>query len=245
MALKLYFEWNLGPVDSFITGALDMYGQETWREPLWLGVLNATFTVQEWLVVAGYYCAGDGRGSTSIVWHAPNARPLPHSTQSPAQTQISQMEPEVFFFRSKLPYQRSVNSYNEWSSIKLCGVMLISFLSFTPDYHQRPSTEQLLKHPFISEQSHERQTRIQLKDHIDRLDWYFKVNYVFSDNLYLFGSYISLGIPLYPLTITDSRKAKNPIKKRNSTTTRTRMTMVSHHRDESALIRVEHRFRCH
>ena len=29
MALKLYFEWNLGPVDSFITGALDMYGQET------------------------------------------------------------------------------------------------------------------------------------------------------------------------------------------------------------------------
>ncbi|XP_058124055.1 serine/threonine-protein kinase mig-15 isoform X1 [Anopheles coustani] len=36
------------------------------------------------------------------------------------------------------------------------------------DYHQRPYTEQLLKHPFIKEQPTERQVRIQLKDHIDR-----------------------------------------------------------------------------
>ncbi|XP_061825209.1 TRAF2 and NCK interacting kinase a [Nerophis lumbriciformis] len=33
---------------------------------------------------------------------------------------------------------------------------------------QRPSTEQLLKHPFIREMANERQVRIQLKDHIDR-----------------------------------------------------------------------------
>ncbi|XP_010785248.1 traf2 and NCK-interacting protein kinase-like, partial [Notothenia coriiceps] len=33
---------------------------------------------------------------------------------------------------------------------------------------QRPSTEQLLKHPFIREMPNERQIRIQLKDHIDR-----------------------------------------------------------------------------
>uniref|UniRef100_A0A8K9XUJ7 non-specific serine/threonine protein kinase n=1 Tax=Oncorhynchus mykiss TaxID=8022 RepID=A0A8K9XUJ7_ONCMY len=33
---------------------------------------------------------------------------------------------------------------------------------------QRPSTEQLLKHPFIRELPNERQIRIQLKDHIDR-----------------------------------------------------------------------------
>ncbi|XP_036376940.1 traf2 and NCK-interacting protein kinase-like isoform X3 [Megalops cyprinoides] len=33
---------------------------------------------------------------------------------------------------------------------------------------QRPSTEQLLKHPFIRDQTNERQVRIQLKDHIDR-----------------------------------------------------------------------------
>ncbi|XP_036799651.1 TRAF2 and NCK-interacting protein kinase isoform X10 [Oncorhynchus mykiss] len=33
---------------------------------------------------------------------------------------------------------------------------------------QRPSTEQLLKHPFIRELPNERQVRIQLKDHIDR-----------------------------------------------------------------------------
>ncbi|KAM6977300.1 TRAF2 and NCK interacting kinase b isoform 1-T1 [Aplochiton taeniatus] len=33
---------------------------------------------------------------------------------------------------------------------------------------QRPSTEQLLKHPFIRDMPNERQIRIQLKDHIDR-----------------------------------------------------------------------------
>ncbi|XP_076270781.1 serine/threonine-protein kinase msn isoform X8 [Rhynchophorus ferrugineus] len=36
------------------------------------------------------------------------------------------------------------------------------------DYHERPYTEQLLKHAFIKDQPTERQVRIQLKDHIDR-----------------------------------------------------------------------------
>ncbi|XP_058249320.1 mitogen-activated protein kinase kinase kinase kinase 4 isoform X2 [Hemibagrus wyckioides] len=36
------------------------------------------------------------------------------------------------------------------------------------NYTQRPTTEQLLKHPFIRDQPNERQVRIQLKDHIDR-----------------------------------------------------------------------------
>ncbi|KAL5282328.1 msn family protein [Megaselia abdita] len=36
------------------------------------------------------------------------------------------------------------------------------------DYHQRPYTDQLLKHAFIKEQPTERNVRIQLKDHIDR-----------------------------------------------------------------------------
>ncbi|XP_050310029.1 serine/threonine-protein kinase mig-15 isoform X5 [Anthonomus grandis grandis] len=36
------------------------------------------------------------------------------------------------------------------------------------DYHERPYTEQLLKHSFIKDQPTERQVRIQLKDHIDR-----------------------------------------------------------------------------
>ncbi|XP_065561039.1 serine/threonine-protein kinase mig-15-like isoform X2 [Artemia franciscana] len=36
------------------------------------------------------------------------------------------------------------------------------------DYHQRPYTDQLLKHPFVKDQPQERQVRIQLKDHIDR-----------------------------------------------------------------------------
>ncbi|XP_054168484.1 misshapen-like kinase 1 isoform X2 [Oppia nitens] len=37
------------------------------------------------------------------------------------------------------------------------------------DYQQRPYTDQLLKHPFIRDQPTERQVRIQLKDHIDRV----------------------------------------------------------------------------
>lgn len=37
------------------------------------------------------------------------------------------------------------------------------------DYQQRPYTDQLLKHSFIRDQSNERQVRIQLKDHIDRV----------------------------------------------------------------------------
>ncbi|XP_051556136.1 TRAF2 and NCK-interacting protein kinase-like isoform X6 [Myxocyprinus asiaticus] len=36
------------------------------------------------------------------------------------------------------------------------------------NHNQRPSTEQLIKHPFIRDLTNERQIRIQLKDHIDR-----------------------------------------------------------------------------
>lgn len=36
------------------------------------------------------------------------------------------------------------------------------------DYHQRPYTEQLLRHPFIRDQPSERQVRIAIKDHLDR-----------------------------------------------------------------------------
>lgn len=36
------------------------------------------------------------------------------------------------------------------------------------DYVHRPSTDQLLKHPFVKDQPPERSIRIQLKDHIDR-----------------------------------------------------------------------------
>ncbi|XP_037939944.1 serine/threonine-protein kinase mig-15 isoform X3 [Teleopsis dalmanni] len=36
------------------------------------------------------------------------------------------------------------------------------------DYHQRPYTEELLKHSFIKDQPTDRHVRIQLKDHIDR-----------------------------------------------------------------------------
>ncbi|XP_043925984.1 TRAF2 and NCK-interacting protein kinase isoform X2 [Protopterus annectens] len=36
------------------------------------------------------------------------------------------------------------------------------------NHNQRPTTEQLMKHPFIRDQTNERQVRIQLKDHIDR-----------------------------------------------------------------------------
>ena len=37
------------------------------------------------------------------------------------------------------------------------------------DYHQRPYTDQLLKHPFVGQLANERQIRIQIKDLIDRM----------------------------------------------------------------------------
>ena len=37
------------------------------------------------------------------------------------------------------------------------------------DYHQRPYTDQLLKHPFVRDQPNERQVRIQMKDLLDRV----------------------------------------------------------------------------
>uniref|UniRef100_UPI00398E731E traf2 and NCK-interacting protein kinase-like isoform X3 n=1 Tax=Pristiophorus japonicus TaxID=55135 RepID=UPI00398E731E len=46
----------------------------------------------------------------------------------------------------------------------------VSFIEgcLVKNHGQRPSTDQLLKHPFIRDQPNERQVRIQLKDHIDR-----------------------------------------------------------------------------
>ncbi|XP_043226374.1 serine/threonine-protein kinase mig-15-like isoform X2 [Amphibalanus amphitrite] len=66
-----------------------------------------------------------------------------------------------------------------------------SFIETTliKDYHQRAYTDQLLKHPFIKDQPTERQVRIQLKDHIDRMkkhkaqrDREESFNYSGSDN---------------------------------------------------------------
>uniref|UniRef100_A0A8D3BJQ1 non-specific serine/threonine protein kinase n=1 Tax=Scophthalmus maximus TaxID=52904 RepID=A0A8D3BJQ1_SCOMX len=49
---------------------------------------------------------------------------------------------------------------------KKCSSLSSSCL--VKSHGQRPSTEQLLKHPFIRDLPNERQVRIQLKDHIDR-----------------------------------------------------------------------------
>uniref|UniRef100_A0A3B4AA00 Protein kinase domain-containing protein n=1 Tax=Periophthalmus magnuspinnatus TaxID=409849 RepID=A0A3B4AA00_9GOBI len=58
-------------------------------------------------------------------------------------------------------------------SINNCDFRSKKFQSFIESclmksHSQRPSTEQLLKHPFIRDLPNERQVRIQLKDHIDR-----------------------------------------------------------------------------
>jgi hypothetical protein len=37
------------------------------------------------------------------------------------------------------------------------------------DYHQRPYTDQLLKHPYVRDIPTERQLRIQMKDMLDRM----------------------------------------------------------------------------
>jgi TRAF2/NCK-interacting kinase len=43
------------------------------------------------------------------------------------------------------------------------------FLSQVKDYHQRPYTDQLLKHPYVRDIPTERQVRIQMKDMLDRM----------------------------------------------------------------------------
>lgn len=61
-----------------------------------------------------------------------------------------------------------------WCQTVICGkcmhLCVTGFIEtvLVKDYHQRPYTEQLLKHPFIRDQPTERQVRIHLKDHIDR-----------------------------------------------------------------------------
>ena len=65
------------------------------------------------------------------------------------------------FFRNPPPRLKS----KRWSS---------KFKNFietvlVKDYHQRPYTDQLLKHPFVRDQPNERNTRIGIKDLIDRM----------------------------------------------------------------------------
>lgn len=59
------------------------------------------------------------------------------------------------------------NTLNKTCKAYYCVVGFIETV-LVKDYHERPYTEQLLKHPFIRDQPTERQVRIQLKDHIDR-----------------------------------------------------------------------------
>lgn len=64
----------------------------------------------------------------------------------------------------------SINASNPSLTCLSHLIFILGFIEtvLVKDYHQRPYTEQLLKHPFIRDQPTERQVRIQLKDHIDR-----------------------------------------------------------------------------
>lgn len=62
-------------------------------------------------------------------------------------------------FSLYLPFLSLARSKKFQSFIESCLVK---------NHSQRPTTEQLMKHPFIRDQPNERQVRIQLKDHIDR-----------------------------------------------------------------------------
>ncbi|KHJ46504.1 CNH domain protein [Trichuris suis] len=50
----------------------------------------------------------------------------------------------------------------------LCDMHPMRALFLIPHYHQRPYTEQLLRHPFIRDLPTERQVRIAIKDYLDR-----------------------------------------------------------------------------
>lgn len=77
------------------------------------------------------------------------------------------------YFKSSPDYKKK-----SWVSIRATQRFVIlcrskKFQSFiesclVKNHNQRPSTEQLIKHPFIKDLPNERQVRIQLKDHIDR-----------------------------------------------------------------------------
>lgn len=65
-----------------------------------------------------------------------------------------------------------LNSYKviKWMTFNFFDNRFSSFVDQTlvKNYHERPNTDSLLRHPFIKEQPTERQVKIQLKDHIDR-----------------------------------------------------------------------------
>ena len=55
-------------------------------------------------MVLGHHGVRNGGGTASIMRYAPDARTLPHPTESTAETQVAKMESKVFLLRAKLPY---------------------------------------------------------------------------------------------------------------------------------------------
>lgn len=110
-------------------------------------------------MVARNHGAGDGRVSAAPVRVAPHESALFNTQKPSSETEEQKVEQKISRY-GKFNDKFSVND------IKNCVGFIDTVL--VKDYHERPYTEQLLKHPFIKDQPTERQVRIQLKDHIDR-----------------------------------------------------------------------------
>lgn len=114
-------------------------------------------------MVIGHYVLGDGRRAATTVRYASNAGPVFDPKESGAT--IEEPEEMVSAFGSP-----------DWNFTFVQGSGLCRSKKFhafvetllLKDYHQRPHTEDLLRHPFIREQPTERQVRIAIKDHLDR-----------------------------------------------------------------------------
>ncbi len=105
--------------------------------------------------------------------YASYASTFPHPQKRSASSQVQEVVSQTSHC-----IEFALQIYNWWVKIVKTDRFVVhcrskKFQSFidsclVKNHNQRPSTEQLTKHPFIKDLPNERQVRIQLKDHIDR-----------------------------------------------------------------------------
>ena len=136
---------------------------------------SITFSAVSWKtfnLTRPFYCALVFFCLLSAVRHAPNESPLPHPAQPRPQTQVEKVV-SVHHHQEQDDHLTGLQQHFLKMYSLVCVFRSKKFQSFiesclVKSHSQRPSTEQLLKHPFIRDLPNERQIRIQLKDHIDR-----------------------------------------------------------------------------
>ncbi len=106
------------------------------------------------------------------MWYASYASTFPHPQKLSASSQVQEVVSQT---SNCIEFALQIYKWFKKGETDRFVVLCRSkkFQSFiesclVKNHNQRPSTEQLTKHPFIKDLPNERQVRIQLKDHIDR-----------------------------------------------------------------------------